>query len=337
MLNVLEIVDLIDYVHEAATARDFARVVDLLEAVPYELLLSQPELGHYLAQALSQLDRLGETEALLHDLDRVCWSRGNDRLFRRRQNLLAVAHVRRGDIMQAENILRDVQLASEVAGDQMFLGTATMNLGVLADMRCDWNAATVHYRYALVIFQRLGDRASIAGVYHNLGMLFRQIGEPNDAETYLDRALEHYDPLGTAQERIATNVERSLTIAERGDLDGALELVRRTSRDALDMANQRLWAECCRAEGKILASIGDLAAAEETLKSALQLAGSEDDLLLKAEIQEELAIVAVYGGHDDTATELSVRATAAYSRLGTPMRTRLMQERLTIARQRALH
>jgi tetratricopeptide (TPR) repeat protein len=320
MLSVVDRNNVLDEAEALSRMRDFAGMIALLEDLPYEVLLGEPEVGHYLALAYSQSDLQLKADDLLNALATACAARGNDRLLRRRLNLQAVSRMRHGDLATAESIFRDVQLAADVAGDTKFLATATMNLGVVADIRCDWDQAMTHYHYALILFQNQGDRASMAACYHNLGMLHRQRREFTEAEAYLDRAMENYRPTGTSEEKLATALERSLTIRDQGDAIRARAIARHCLQQAREMRNHRLTAECLRAAGMIDAALGLFSDAEAHLLDALKMEVVEHDLILRGELFEELAAVAAELGDGVRGPLYLDSAVVSYKRLGSDAR-----------------
>ena len=331
MLSVVDKFELLEHAQRLVGKRDFPGVIEVLNRLPASDLLADPELGHILALAYSQTDRQEEMRRLIWQLDRTCGNRGTDRLFRRRENLKAVSLVRQGRLAEASRSFRRVQAASELDGDVKFLATATMNLGVIADIECDWDVALGHYRYALVLFQRIGDRASTAGCYHNLGMLLRQRGEYFEAEAYFQRALENYQPHGTREERVATDLERSLAMLAIGDLAAAAALAQHALEQAGEMANDRLIGEALRTVGKVHMEGGDLESARTNIGKALRSPALRENPMLEAELHEEMAVIEFTAGSDGQARQHLEMACSSYGRLGSQRRAERARCRVTEA------
>lgn len=320
MLTVLELNELLDRSHFLSSRRDFVALIALLDPLPRSAILEEPELGHYLALALSQTENQEGADRLLNELDAACTYRGNDRLFRRRLNLQAVSFIRKGKLDEAEALLRDVQLASDIDGDAKFLATATMNLGVVADMRCIWDEALAHYHYALVLFQKLGDQASTAGCYHNLGMLHRQRGNISEAEIALERALDNYQSRGTVEERIATEVERALIILQQGDPERAEAIAQVALAKSQAIGNPRLTAESLRSLGIVCRHQHAYAEAREHFIKALQLGKIGNNQILTGELYEELSILSLLSGTREESATYLADACRIYELLGSTAR-----------------
>ena len=320
MGSVAETLDLVVSAKELIDGRDFRAVVTLIEPIPPYILMAEPELGHYLAQAYSQTDAPDRCAALLDELHEAGRHRGNDRLYRRRLNLRAVLKLRGGLLSEAESLFEAVASASVDASDETFLATAMMNIGVVADMRCDWERAGSNYRQALVLFQRIGDRASMAGCYHNLGMLSRQCGKLGEAEQYLRRALENYKTTGTADERTATGIERGLVAAELGDPTRGICITMQALRKAQEIRNLRLLGEAHRACGLIFLHRRELRHAHEHFRAALRVEARQLNPMLRAEIFEGLSWLFAMAGRYGQEAFYASSAADTYSAIGMAQR-----------------
>jgi hypothetical protein len=89
------------------------------------------------------------------------------------------------------------------------------------------------YRGALLAYQRLGDRRGAAESYHNLGLIFRQLGDWRNAEDATDNALRHAELVGERGLLALATTGRAELMVEREQLGQA-------SRE-LDRAEE--WAE----------------------------------------------------------------------------------------------
>ena len=150
---------------------------------------------------------------------------------------------------------------------------ACNNLASIADLQGDAPGALTLYRSALLSYQRLGDRRGTAEAYHNLGIVFRQMGEWTDAESAANQAVRHAETL----------VERSLLgIAVMGRAEIGIH------RGELAMARKQLaWAGTLAEESR-----DELGAIEvELLRAQLALAENEWEVALtKAESARAAAI-----------------------------------------------
>lgn len=316
MLSVAGTLDLVVRAREMAEERNFRGVIALLSLTSTEHLSLEPELGHLLAQAYSQTDQASSCNRLLDQLELCCAHHGNDRHYRRRLNLRAVGAMREGNLSKAESLLCLVAEASLDAADDTFLATAMMNLGVIADMRCAWDQAGSHYRRALVLFQRLGNRASMAGCYHNLGMLSRQLRQMDEAEQYYRRALENYKNSGTPEERISTGMEQALLASDMGDADRGAAIADRCLRTARILDNRRLIGEALRVSGLVKLCLGQVRGAYNDFCAGLRVERSHPNPMLRAELHDALGGLLLAHSISGIAIELKASAVAIYEGLG---------------------
>jgi tetratricopeptide (TPR) repeat protein len=90
-------------------------------------------------------------------------------------------------------------------------------LGIVAQLRGDLDAAEGWYRRALAIQEELGDRPSMAKTYHNLGNVAYLRGDLDAAEGWYRRALAIQEELGE-RHGVGRNYGRLAGIAAaRGD------------------------------------------------------------------------------------------------------------------------
>ena len=75
----------------------------------------------------------------------------------------------RGDYDAAEPLYRRSLEISEQLGDQAKMASSYHHLGMLAYLRGDYDTADSLYRRSLDIFERIGDQADMATSYHQLG------------------------------------------------------------------------------------------------------------------------------------------------------------------------
>jgi cytidylate kinase len=127
-------------------------------------------------------------------------------------------------------------------------------------------------------------------------MLHRQMRDLDAAELFLERAQENYESCGTVEERIATELERSLTIRDQGDIYRALAIAELALTRSRSIENTRLIAEALRCVGIPLADHGNFADARMFFQEGLGLSGVSGNQLLNGELNEELAILELAEG-----------------------------------------
>ena len=122
----------------------------------------------------------------------------------------------RGDYDTAETLYHRALDISERVGDQAGTATGYHQLGMLAQLRGDYDTAEPLYRRALEIFERIGDQARIATSYAVMGSSSEAVGNLDQAVAYRVGALAIRLEIGTAT---------------AGDLQALAKLRRRLGRD----------------------------------------------------------------------------------------------------------
>lgn len=316
MLGVLERNELLDEAERISARRDYRALATFLGALPEDALFGDPELPHLLALAWYQIDRCDLALEMLNGLAERFGSATNNRLYRRRLNLQATCLFNTGDLQNAEQLLLQVLAAASQADDQLFIASATSNLGVIADIRCEWTDAIAAYRRALAAFQRLGDQASIGACYHNLGMTFRQLGHLSESGASFDTALEYFRRLGSPEEIAGTESERALLFLLKDDVERAEKTVARSYTIMSRIGNERMMGEILRVWGIVHLKRQRTFQARTALEQALVLARSSGNSLLEAEVCEEMGQVETFENHDGPADAWRMRAREIYRSAG---------------------
>src|SRR5262249_8139147 len=99
----------------------------------------------------------------------------------------------------------------ERLGDEASLAKSYHQLGVLTLMRGEYGLAEEHCRRSLGVFERLGDEASLAKSYHQLGRLAQLRGAYGPAEVPYRRSL-------AIKERLGDHIGSAITQAQLGAL-----------------------------------------------------------------------------------------------------------------------
>jgi tetratricopeptide (TPR) repeat protein len=108
-------------------------------------------------------------------------------------NNLGVATAQRHDLEAAERYHRQALELRTALNDASGIAKSHHNIAVVLTSRGD-EAARTHYKDALTIFERLGDRSQIASLYTDLSWLEWRIGAYVAAESMCMRALEFSRP-----------------------------------------------------------------------------------------------------------------------------------------------
>jgi tetratricopeptide (TPR) repeat protein len=239
---------------------------------------------------------------------------GDRRLTAETLNTLGGVELETRNLDAAEAALLEAEaLASD---DPTILARVAQNLGIVANIRGDHDAAEGHYRRSLAACEALPDPHGRAIAHHNLGMLAADRGE-------WARASEHY----AACERLA-ELSRdahlvALCLLNNAEVLVALQRPAEARRDAetaerafhalgsdFDAADvHRVLALCDRAEGL-------LRQAEGRLKQALELARLTGFRLTEAEVLRDQGRLCAEAGRMAEAVALLRESARVFGSLG---------------------
>lgn len=163
------------------------------------------------------------------------------------------------------------------------------NLGILANIQGDIDAALVHYKSSLEASAAAGDERGCAIAYHNLGMISADRQLWDDADRYYQQSLAITESIGDVHLQGLCRLNRSEVHLARQHF----ELARQDAETALAIFDQ-LGARLDKADAyKILGvtyrETGRHALAESRLRAAIELAISTGSVLSEAEASRELA------------------------------------------------
>jgi tetratricopeptide (TPR) repeat protein len=195
-------------------------------------------------------------------------------------------------------------------------GANEATLGVLAQLRGDYDTAERAQRQALKIFEDLGDQAGVAAAYHQLGLLAQQRGDYGAAESLYRRSLAITERLDNQNEIADTHHQLGMMAQLQGDYDTAESSYRR----ALEI-NERLGDQAGIARGHhqlgMMAQLqGDYDTAESSYRRALAIDERLGNQASIASVYGELGVLAQLRGDYDTAESLHRRALEINERLG---------------------
>ena len=190
-------------------------------------------------------------------------------------------------------------------------------LGILAQLRGDYESAERSYRQVLEIFTRLGDQKNMAASYHQLGRLAQDRGDYDAAETLARRALDTLERIGDQAGTARVYHQLAMLAQDRGDYDAAEPLYRR----ALDI-KERIGDQAGTAAssyhqlGRLAELCGDYDAAEPLYRRALDTFERIGNQVGAASSYHQLAMLAELRGDYDAAEPLYRRALDTFERIG---------------------
>jgi tetratricopeptide (TPR) repeat protein len=228
-------------------------------------------------------------------------------------NTLGGFALERGDLACASELYRSALIMGHA--NPTLVGKIEQNLGIIANIRGDWNKAFEHYHRSLQAYESVSDRRGAAIAHHNLGMIHakRKEWEAADrhyrschglAEAAGDRHLGALAAMNRAEVRLAID-----------DLDGAKAGAEQALRIFNDIEARRDKAGAHRVLGMVFRHRGQMALAESHLRSALEIARRAECPLTEADAAKELARLYQMQGRQDAALMLLQRAQGVYHKL----------------------
>src|SRR5256714_5153347 len=205
-------------------------------------------------------------------------------------NVIGIVYQVGGDLDQAAAIYAAARAKAEVAADAALIAMIDQNLGTVAIIRGDLRGALEAFRLSHLGYQTLGMRNHEAQVLNNIALAYMELGELADAEAAYNQAAQAFEEEGDRARQLDLAVNKvQLYIAGRR-FDEALTQCEKLLSVATD--DSAPWrGEVFRHIGVIARERGDFATACENLLRAEQHALERGDLLLRADVSEQLAEV----------------------------------------------
>src|SRR6202795_478115 len=203
-------------------------------------------------------------------------------------NVVGIVYQVAGDLDQAAAIYAAARDKAELAGDGALIAMIDQNLGTVAMIRGDIRGALEAFRLSHLGYQTLGMRNHEAQVLNNIALAYMELGELSDAEVAYDEATRAFEEDGDHARQLDLAVNKvQLYIAGRR-YDEALS----QCQELLAVRTEEMpsWrGEVFRHLGVIARERAQFVEAAEYLHKADLHAGETGDLLLKADVAEQLA------------------------------------------------
>ncbi len=241
-------------------------------------------------------------------------------------NVVAIVHQTGGDLDRAESMYAAARTTAQSIRDSEALAMIDQNLGTVASIRGDARRALEAFNLSLDGYRALGMRDQAAQVLNNIGLAYSDLGELERAAAAYTEAEqtfgEEHDHINTLN--VALNQVQLCIATGRFDeaMDRAEPLLALTGEIAPS------WrGEVFRHVGVIARERGDHVKAAEYLGRACECAEEAEDLLLKADVTEQLAeLYWTQKRHRDMLANLN-QSHALYSRLKAQHRVAQVERR----------
>lgn len=323
---------LLEQVLELWKNQDHLAIADILTDLPVDELLREPELGIALCNAWYHLGDLHRPLVLIQQLTDVCERRGNSRIARRRINAEAMVRLARCELDEAEALLQQVLARAEEAEDMLLAAWAYNNTGILHGLKRNWDFALSHYRRAIVAGQRAGDTHHLAVCHHNIGSLYRRMGQLRESREYSNIAADLARDVGNESVQALIQYNQGFTQAEEGDWALARVAAAKAHTTFEKLDNDRGRALLSELQGYILMQEGYLAAAENTFLVGLALARAVLIPDTEASLMERLSALSRLNGDSNAVIRYLEGAKEVYARMGSQADT----ARIEVSLQQAL-
>ncbi|TQK99562.1 Tfp pilus assembly protein PilF [Streptomyces puniciscabiei] len=177
----------------------------------------------------------------------------------------------RGDYQQAEERYRASLTIEEELGNRAGIARSYHQLGIIAQERGDYQQAEERYRASLTIKEELGDRAGIARSYHQLGMIAQERGDYQQAEERYRASLTIKEELGDRAGIARSYHQLGIIAQERGDYQQAEERYRASLTIKEELGDRAGIATSYHQLGTIAQEQEDYQQAEERYRASLTI------------------------------------------------------------------
>jgi tetratricopeptide (TPR) repeat protein len=301
---------------QASRERRYEEVDRILSSVPVTEILEELDLCLTLGVALTYLMRHDEAKSLLESARSSCVQSGDAAVIRRWQNIYSIQLIVSGDLAQAMELLSHCAASAESVGHFRMVAVASNGLGMIAGIRGEADAAVSFFLRSLAGWQHLGDRVGVAKAHHNVGVVLREWGRLHEAAQHFALAEDYFAVAGTKEEQAFTTAERAMLKSSLGDDQLAESLARSALRRAQLLQNDILICHSAKVLGAVLRQRGQLIEAKLWLDTAKEVVVTLSHRQLKAEVFEELAVLAACQGQEDEVTIYSNVAVENYRDIG---------------------
>ncbi|HEV2017834.1 MAG TPA: HD domain-containing phosphohydrolase [Gemmatimonadaceae bacterium] len=241
-------------------------------------------------------------------------------------NVVAIVHQSSGDLDRAELIYREARGTAESTRDSEAMAMIDQNLGTVASIRGDIRGALESFQRSLAGYRALGMLDHAAQVLNNIGLAYTDLGEPDEAEAAYAAAAEAFGEQHDRPNEMNVALNQVQLCIATGRFDDAQERVEALLALTGEIAPS--WrGEVFRHVGVIARERGDYVKAAEYLGRAGECAEEGEDLLLKADVAEQLAeLYWTQKRHRDMLAHLN-QSHALYSRLKAQHRVAQVERR----------
>ncbi len=319
-------------VEEAKVAEREGRWTDASHR--YELLVRNPFADdvtrlsalRWLGRVYLELGNRGAAMDVLEAAVAAASQAGSASAIAQALNVVAIVHQTGGDLDLAESRYTEARLTAQSIGDAEALAMIDQNLGTVASIRGDMNRALSAFKSSFEGYRKLGRRDQAAQVLNNIGLAYSDLG---DLESAAQAYAEAERTFGEENDQ-ANRLNVALNQIQLCIATGRFEEAQERASPLLELTGEitASWrGEVFRHVGVIARERGDCMKAAEYLGRASECAEEAEDLLLKADVTEQLAeLYWTQKRHRDMLAHLN-ESHALYSRLKAQHRVAQVERR----------
>jgi ATP/maltotriose-dependent transcriptional regulator MalT len=310
-------------VWEAERVLDYPKMRDLLESLPAAKLLETEEFVILLMLAYSRTSDASKGADLLQLSAPLFPHTRQDRTRIRFLGAAAEIYMDQGRFTEADRLAHEIQDYAYKTRDGVLAVHASMIRGNIAGHRGDFLQSLGYFSRALASVEQHSTRW-IPVLHHNIGVTYRELGFIAEAERHFELSSRQARPEWM---QAITNMDRAILRLMVGDPAAARELAYRgmTLLDGIQSQGGMAEAHCIL--GRIAAAEGHTTEARQELTSALSLVAG-GNLLLLAQIYEEVAALELIVGNQQAREEAEATAERYYKQLDAAPRVKRMKLRL---------
>jgi putative nucleotidyltransferase with HDIG domain len=203
-------------------------------------------------------------------------------------NVIAIIHQTGGDLDLAESMYMEARITAQSIRDAEALAMIDQNLGTVASIRGDVPRALEAFRLSLDGYRALGMPDQAAQVLNNIGLAYSDLGELDRAQAAYAEAERTFGEERDQINQLNVSLNQVQLCIATGRFNEAQERVEPLLELTEGIAPS--WrGEVFRHVGVIARERGDYMKAAEYLGRASECAQEAEDLLLKADVTEQLA------------------------------------------------
>lgn len=229
------------------------------------------------------------------------------------ENAIGVLHVAREEYSQAKAAYG---VALELTTDPATRAKITLNLGVIANIQGELDAARRHYEQSLALARSGMDARGEALALHNLGMLHSDQREWDEADEAYRLALELFESLGNRHMIGNVLANRSEVCYGRGLAQEGIAQCDLALATYAEIGEELGRGEALRWKAHGLRRLGRHGAAVAALTEAVRIAQRSRNTLLEAESTRELGLVYKADNRPRDARGALQRALELFAELG---------------------